>query len=253
MFVFDINPILLSIGPLHIRWYGLIYVAGILITFYLFKHLARKRSLPLDEKDFDSLLIYGIVGVLIGARLGSVLSDFSFYAANPVQVVAIWNGGLAFHGGLVGLIVAGLMFSKKRKMRFYDIADIIVIPAALALALGRIANFINGEFYGTPTSLPWGVMFPGVEGARHPVQLYESLKNLAVFAVLWLLKDKALPKGALFWLFIFLYSAGRFMTEFTKDLPPLLFSLTWGQLWGIPLMALSIFAFWRIANKPGVV
>ena len=108
---------------------------------------------------------------------------------------------MAFHGGLAGLVIAGLLFSRKKGISFYSVADLTVIPAALGLALGRIANFINGEFYGTPTSLPWGVKFPSVEGFRHPVQLYESLKNVLIFSVLWSLKDRSLPPGTLFWLF----------------------------------------------------
>ncbi len=252
MFVHDISPVLLSIGPLHVRWYGLIFAIGIFLSFFTMKYLAKKKQLPLSGRDFDDLLIYGVIGVILGARLGSVISEFGYYASNPLQVFAVWNGGMAFHGGLIGLIIAGYYYSKKKKISFYELADIAVIPVAFALALGRIANFINGEFYGTPTALPWGVKFQGVDGFRHPVQLYESAKNFFIFALLWLIKGKSLPKGALFWLFITLYGALRFLLEFYKDLPPLLFSLTWGQLWSIPMFVAGAFMLYRLARNRNV-
>ena len=249
MFYHDISPVLVSIGPIHIRYYGLIFVFGVLITYFVFKHLAKKRQLSLSSKDLDDYVLYGVLGVLIGARLGSVLSEFSYYAANPIQVFAIWNGGMAFHGGLLGLVIAGYFFSKKKKLHFYDVADLTVIPAALALGFGRIANFINGEVYGTPTELPWGVKFQGVEGFRHPVQLYESLKNFLIFAVLWTLKDKSMPKGTLFWIFVTLYGGIRFMLEFYKDLPPLFLNFTWGQVWSLPMFLLGGYMLYRLGLR----
>jgi len=118
MFYHNIDPILVSIGPFHIRYYGLIFVLALFLTYVLFKHLAKKRQLPLSNKDFDDYLLYGVIGAVVGARLGSVLSEFSFYLSNPLQIFAVWNGGLAFHGGMLGLIVAGIIFSKRKKSSF---------------------------------------------------------------------------------------------------------------------------------------
>ena len=185
MFYHNISPVLVEIGPFSIRYYGLIFALGLLVSFLIIRHLAKKRQLPLSSKDFDELLLIGTVAVVVGARLGHVISSLGYYIDNPSQIVAVWNGGMAFHGGFVGLLIAGYLFAKRKKLAFYEIADIVVIPAALALAFGRIANFINGEFYGTPTSLPWGVKFQGVEGFRHPVQIYEAIKNFFIFVVLF--------------------------------------------------------------------
>ena len=255
MFYHNIDPILLSLGPFQIRWYGIIFVLGILTSYFVFKHLAKLNKLPLSGKDFDHYMLYGTIGLVVGARLGSVISNIGDHAANPLQIFAIWNGGMAFHGGLVGLIVAGILFSRKKKIPFYSVADLTVIPAALALAFGRIANFINGEFHGTPTSLPWSVVFPMVDDKpRHPVQLYESAKNFFTFSILWMIKGKAFPPGTLFWLFITLYGGARFALEFYKDLSPLLAGLTWGQIWSLPMLAVGSYMLYHInfKRKPAI-
>ncbi len=249
MFYHNIDPVFLNLGFIQIRWYGLIYVIGIFLSYFLFRYLAKKKKLKLSEKDFEDALMYGVIGLVIGARLGSVISNLPFYLANPLEIFAVWNGGMAFHGGLLGVIVAGLIFSRERKISFYQIADMIVIPVTLALALGRIANFINGEFYGTITSLPWGVKFPDAEGFRHPVQIYESVKNLFIFSVLWLVKNKDMPSGTLFWIFIAMYGGLRFTIEFYKDLPALLFGLTWGQLWCLPMFVIGAFMLHQLGRK----
>ena len=246
MFYYSPDPVLVEIGPFAIRYYGIIFALGIFFSFLAIRHLAKKRKLPLTGKDFDGLLLVGTVAVIVGARLGHVISSPGYYLSFPGQIIAVWNGGMAFHGGFIGLVIAGYLFAKKKKIPFYDLADIAVIPAALALAFGRIANFINGEFYGTPTNLPWGVKFQGVEGFRHPVQIYESIKNFAIFAVLWQLRNRRLPKGTLFWLFVFLYGSMRFVLEFIKDVPDYVFGLTWGQLWSIPMVVVGGYMLWKL-------
>src|SRR3989338_3848612 len=138
VFYHSLDPILLSVGPFHVRWYGVIFVAGILIAYFMFRHLAKERKLNLSQKDFDDYVLYGFVGVIVGARLGSVISEFSYYIASPLKIFAVWEGGMAFHGGLMGLVVAGFYYSKKKKISFYDVADLTAVPVALALALGRI-------------------------------------------------------------------------------------------------------------------
>ncbi len=242
MFYYNLNPVLAHFGPFTIRYYGVIFAVGLLFSFFAIRYLAKKRQLPLSSRDFDELLLVGTVAVLVGARLGHVISSWGYYAQNPVQIIAVWNGGMAFHGAFIGLVIAGYWFAKKKKVSFYDLADIAVIPAALALAFGRVANFINGEFYGTPTSLPWGVKFGNIDYFRHPVQIYEAIKNFFIFVVLWQLQRQQrwrLPKGFLFWLFVFLYGSIRFLLEFVKDVPKYAFGLTWGQFWSIPMFLLG--------------
>ena len=252
MFYNNIDPVFLHIGPFYIRYYGLIFALGLFFSFMILRSLARKRQLPLTNRDFDELLLLISLGVVVGARLGAVLSNLSYYASNPSQIIAVWNGGMAFHGGFAGLVLVGYFFAKKKKISFYDLADIAVIPAALALAFGRVANFINGEFYGAVTSLPWGVKFQGVDGFRHPVQIYEAIKNFLIFAVLWQLRNKALPKGFLFWLFVFLYGAIRFPLEYLKVVPKFAFGLTWGQVWCIPMVIVGAFMLWKIFSHKKV-
>jgi len=248
MFVHSIDPILLELGPFQIRYYGIIFAIGVLFTYFIFRKLAKERKIGLTEDQLSEGAIILLLSIIIGARIGSVISEFSYYLQNPLQIFAIWQGGLAFHGALIGAILAGLYFTKKHKLDFYELADIMVIPVVLALGIGRIANFLNGEFYGTLTGLPWGVKFPGVEGFRHPVQLYESLTNFLTFGILWTIKDKKLPKGFIFWSFFVIYSGTRFLLEFLKDLPPLALGLTWGQVWSLPMLLLGVYMLAKMTN-----
>jgi len=218
MYVHSINPVLLDFGPIEIRYYGLFYVIGFIITYYMASYLAKRKNLNISKDDIADLLLYAAAGMLIGARLFYVLIyNTGYYIANPLHIFALWEGGLSFHGALIGIAIAGYLFCKKKKLDFYTIADIIVVPAALALMLGRIGNFINGELYGRITNVPWAVKFPGAEGYRHPSQIYEALKNLSMFIILWNIKDKNMPKGFMFWLFITMYGGLRFVIEFFRE------------------------------------
>ena len=241
MFIHNINPILLKLGSLEIRYYGLIFALGFVISYFLIKYLAKKRYLEIDA---DTFLLYEFFGVLIGARFFEVfVYNFSLYKNNFFSWFAIWQGGLSFHGGLIGAVIAAYIFSKRYKISFYKLADITILPAAIALALGRIANFINGELYGRITAVPWSVKFQNIEGFRHPSQLYESIKNFSIFFVLWVLKDKKLPDGFLFWSFILMYSVLRFLIEFFREPTRhgLIFNLTFGQWLNVPLIVLGIY------------
>jgi phosphatidylglycerol:prolipoprotein diacylglycerol transferase len=243
-----IDPVAFQIGNISIRWYGIIMAAGFLFSLWLSLRLAPQRNIKKD--DIYDLFIIVIPSIIIGARIFHVLSNWSYYSSDLVRVLYIWEGGIAFHGGLIGAFIATFIFCKKRGIKFYDMADILVIPAALGLAAGRIGNFINQEFYGKPTNLPWGIYFDNVEGKRHPSQIYESIKNLIIFIILYnLYKFKRIRSGNIFWSFIFLYSLLRFFVEFYKDLPPLAFGLTWGQLWSIPLFFISLIFLYRINKK----
>ncbi len=234
-----IDPVLLKIGFLEIRWYGLIYALSFLVGSLIAVKLGKQRNIR-KETIYD-FFIYLIPAVVIGARLGHILGpDFSYYLNNPSRIFAIWRGGLSFFGGFFGAIITGIIFCKKRKINFFDLADILVIPLALALIFGRIANFINQELYGRITNLPWGVNFTVAEGKRHPTQLYESLKNLIIFIALWNLhKIKNLPRGFIFWTFILMYSFLRFFIEFLRDTSTFIIGLTRAQLIMIILFIIS--------------
>src|SRR3989338_10889466 len=182
MYIHDINPILLKLGFLEIRYYGLFYVIGFILTYFMLDWLAKKKNIALTKDDIADLLLYTVIGMLAGSRLFyALVYNFAYYLENPLHIFAIWEGGLSFHGALIGIIIAGYAFCRKKNFDFYTLADIVVIPVSLALMLGRIGNFINGELYGRITDLPWGVKFKDAEGFRHPSQLYEAFKNMVMF------------------------------------------------------------------------
>jgi phosphatidylglycerol:prolipoprotein diacylglycerol transferase len=243
MFYYNLNPILLKIGFLEIRYYGLMYVASFIIIYFLLRYLIKIREIELKKDDILNLMFYLLIGVLIGARVFVVLIyDPSFYFSNPAEIIKIWHGGLSFHGGLIGALVVGLIYSKKKKIKFYKIADLFVIPLGIGLMLGRIGNFINGELYGRITNLPWAFKFKGVEGFRHPSQLYEALKNFVIFLIMWNLKDKKLKDGFLFWLFIALYGIFRFLIEFFREPDPqigLIYGLSLGQIFCLAMFIIG--------------
>ena len=241
-----IDPTAFQIGNIAIRWYGIIMALGFFLAYLITKKLAKYRNI--SEKDMTDYFLYFIPSSIIGARLWAVILNYQYYS-NPLEIFAVWNGGMAIHGGIAGAMLATYYYTKKRKLHFYDIADIIVIPTALGLALGRIGNFINQEFFGRPTNLPWGINFDNVEGKRHPSQIYESLKNLIIFSItLKLYLFKTLKRGIIFWTFILLYSILRFGVEFFKDMQ-LWYGLTYGQIISIPLFVLSIIMLRRIMKN----
>lgn len=261
MFFHNINPVLLELGPFQIRYYGLFYALGFVIAYFLISYLAKKKELSLTKDDVADFLLYEIIGVVAGARLIYVLVyNPLFYLQNPLEIVAVWHGGLSFHGGLLGAVIACYLFCKKKKIEFYDIADIAVIPVALALALGRLGNFINAELYGRVTNLPWCIDYSKnqfvenlPDGCRHPSQIYASIKNLAVFAVLWFIKDKKLPKGFMFWSFVTLYGLFRTIVELFRQPDEqigFIFNyFTTGQLLSFPLFLVGLFMLYNLNKK----
>jgi len=254
VFYHNINPVLFSIGPFEIRYYGLIFVLGFIITYYMLIYFSKKKFIELNKNEISDLLFYSILGVIIGSRLIYVLFyNLSYFISNPIEIFYLWQGGLSFHGGLLGTIVAIVIYRRKKKFNIWRLGDAIVIPLALALGFGRIANFINGELYGRITSLPWGVKFKDAEGFRHPSQLYESAKNFFIFGVLWFLKDKRFPPGLLFWTFITLYGLLRFLIEFVRQpdsqLGFIFLNLSMGQLLCIPMFLLGSYMIYRLKYK----
>ncbi|AEA33937.1 prolipoprotein diacylglyceryl transferase [Hippea maritima] len=240
----NINPNIISFNGIHLRWYGLAYALGFIAGYlYLNKKLKKLRIDGL----MDDVLLYAVLGVIIGGRVGYVLIyNLPYYLKHPIEVLFIWRGGMSFHGGLVGTAVAGILLAKKYNISFYDIADEAVVIAPIGLFLGRIANFINDELWGRPSDLPWAVAFPtGGFIPRHPSQLYEAFfEGLVLFLILFFARDKLINKrGVLFWLFVLLYGFFRFFIEFTREPDPQLgfiFGLTMGQWLCLIMIAISI-------------
>ena len=250
MIFHNINPVLLDLGPLQIRYYGLFWALGFVIAYFLMSYLAKRRGLSITKDDVADFLVYEIVGIIGGARLIYVLFYNSYYYfQNPFEIIALWHGGLSFHGGLAGAFLSGWWFCRKRKLDSLAIADLVVIPASLALFFGRIANFINGELVGRVTNLPWAVQFQGYEGFRHPAQLYEAGKNLLIFAILWFLKNRDYKRGTLFASFLIFYSILRFFIEFFRapdvQLGFVAFGLTMGQFLSIAMLGFGIWVLKR--------
>ena len=254
MFIHNIDPVLLRLGPFEIRYYGLFFVLGFVIAYFILNYLVKKREIKLTKDDIADFLLYTIIGTVLGARLLYVfVYNLPFYLQNPFEIIAVWHGGLSFHGGLIGAAIAGFYFCRKKKIDFYTIADIAVIPLALGLALGRLGNFTNGELYGRITDVSWAVKFPDAEGFRHPSQIYASLKDLIIFFTLWIIKDKTLPKGFLFWTFVIMYSALRFFVEFFRQpdeqLGFVIGFLSMGQVLSIIMLLTGILFLFKISRK----
>ncbi|HLD12785.1 MAG TPA: prolipoprotein diacylglyceryl transferase [Candidatus Nanoarchaeia archaeon] len=248
MFTLNIEPVLFHLGSLEIRYYGLLYAFAFLVGYWYMRRRAKYLRWKLDV---DVLFTYLIIGNLVGARLFEVLFySPSYYFANPLKILFLWQGGLSFHGGLVGGALALWWFCKKYKHSWLELADVLVLPLAFGLFLGRIANFLNGELFGYPSSLPWAVDF-GDGVFRHPTQLYESLKNLILFLLLVLLhrrlKKHAYP-GYLLAVFLTAYGFFRFFLEFLKVPEQLWLGFPVGQ-WLSAVMVLAGMVFFLYVRK----
>jgi phosphatidylglycerol:prolipoprotein diacylglycerol transferase len=217
----NIDPVLISVGPLQVRWYGLMYLLGFLFSYLMVKlQLARQKSPLLSADQLLDLYFYLILGLILGARLGYIFFyNFKEYLQHPFEILAVWHGGMSFHGGLLGVLAGSWYFCNKNKVSLLRLGDLIIVTAPIGLGLGRLANFINGELYGRVTSVPWGMVFPlGGPSPRHPSQLYEALLEGGVlFILLWFKKNsKALP-GALVARFLIFYGAFRILIEFFRE------------------------------------
>ena len=215
-----IDPVLVRIGPLELRWYGLMYLIGFIAGYFVIRSELKRKGGPIPVEASEDLLFYLIVGLLIGARLGYVLFyNLPAYEKAPWEIIAFWHGGMSFHGGLIGMIIVGWIFSRRRKAPFLELADIGALAAPIGLMLGRIGNFINGELYGRVTTLPWGIVFPGGGNMpRHPSQLYEALfEGPVLFGILWCLRTRVRRPGELLAAFLGLYGLFRFGIEFLRE------------------------------------
>ena len=230
----QINPNLIEIGPLKVRWYGLMYVLGFLASYFLIGRQRRAHRLGLQGDLLQNLILYLALGLVLGARFGYILfyqfPNLGDYVRHPLEIVALWHGGMSFHGGLLGALLAGVLFCRLHRLPLWEVADAVIVTAPIGLGLGRLGNFINAELYGRPSNVPWAMVFPGGGPlARHPSQLYEALLEGAVlFFFLWGLKDKPLKPGAMVCLFLAGYGALRFFVEFFRQPDPQL-----GLFWGL--------------------
>lgn len=215
----NINPEIIRVGPFAVRWYGMMYLIGF-ASSYLLVQYQLKNSAFRNRVDIDSLYSYLVLGLLAGARLGYVVFyNFPFYLGHPLELFAVWHGGMSFHGGLIGSVVAGYLFCKRTRLNFWHTADLIIVTAPIGLGLGRLGNFINGELYGRVTDVPWAMVFPsGGPLPRHPSQLYEFfLEGVVLFVVLWMVRKKHYKPGILTSLFLILYGTFRFFAEFFRE------------------------------------
>ncbi|HEY0661092.1 MAG TPA: prolipoprotein diacylglyceryl transferase [Lysobacter sp.] len=275
----QIDPIALRLGPLQVHWYGIMYLLGFAVCWWLGRRRIRAGRLPgVNEQAFGDLLFYGMLGVVLGGRLGYVF----FYAfgellKDPLMLFRIWEGGMSFHGGLLGVVAASWWWSRRQKLHLFDTIDFVAPLVPPGLGFGRIGNYIGGELFGKPTEAGWGVVFPQApefnrwtmeqiqaqfasgaldQYARHPSQLYQSvLEGLVMFCVLWWFSRKPRPRYAVAGMFALLYGCFRFMVEFVRvpdtQIGYLAFDwLTMGQVLSLPLVALGLFWLWLSRRSP---
>lgn len=249
MFIHNISPELFSIGSLTIYWYGLLFVIGVVLAYFVLRSIYKEQKYKLE--DLDGVGVYLFVGLVVGARLGHIVFyNFDYFLQNPIEIFKIWNGGLASHGAAIGVLVAYLIWLAIHKVKFFKYADALVVAFPLVAVFVRLGNFVNSEIVGTPTDSMVGVIFMKLgEGfGRHPVQLYSALMNLSIFVVLIVLYKKYYkksPNGFFLFLYMGLYFVGRFIVEFWKDLHvlPGSFPLSMGQVLSIAPVLIAIVYF----------
>jgi phosphatidylglycerol:prolipoprotein diacylglycerol transferase len=229
----NINPVLIAFGPFQIRWYGIMYLLGFVFSYGIVRHeLTRQKVVNLTKDQLLDLYFFLILGLILGARLGYVLFyNFKEYLQHPLEVVAVWHGGMSFHGGLAGVVLSGWLFCRRNKIPIFALGDLLVLTAPIGLGLGRLANFINGELFGRVTSVPWGMVFPqGGPLPRHPSQLYEAfLEGVVLFILLWIRRNHKKFQGELLADFLILYGFFRFVVEFFRE-PDIQIGYLWGFL-----------------------
>lgn len=285
------NPILLDLpGPLAISWYGLMYLFGFLFTYYFVSYHIKKRKIIMTSDEFSNIITMAFLGVIIGGRLGFVLFVHpAYYLSNPLKILSIWDGGMYFFGGLFLAMFLPWLYVRRTRLKYLDIADLLIIPVPIALAFGRWGNFMNGEFWGKPSRAPWAIVFDSVPNSerfsgsedwvaswaaeigmdssglvnlpRHPVQLYELLfEGILLFIVLLMFRNKSRPRGSVLSMFFLIYGALRFWIEFYRhpiSHSALILGSKWftlGMLFSIPMiisgaLGLSLSFKFRIKNE----
>lgn len=246
-----LDPVAFSFGPISVRWYGLAYVLGFVCAAFVVYRTAKRWKVSVDLDSLLTIMLCAILGVIVGGRLGYVLFyGDGYYLSHPLEILQTSNGGMSFHGGLIGALFAGIVAARFVKMPYLSLADLGCIAAPIGLFFGRCANFVNGELWGAPTDLPWGVVFGGAAGSmpRHPSQLYEALlEGVVIFVVLFVLSRRIppRPRGTFLGVFLVLYGCSRFAVEFIRE-PDAQLGYLWGgwltmgQLLSVPLILVGI-------------
>ena len=253
------DPVAIHLGPLAVRWYGLMYLAGFMAFLWLGKWRARVQPWHgMTAMDVDDLLFYGVLGVIIGGRLGQVIFyDPAYYLAHPPEILAVWKGGMSFHGGFLGVLLAVLLWSRKRGKAFFQVTDFIAPLIPLGIMAGRIGNFINGELWGrvAEASLPWAMIFPQVDNLpRHPSPLYEAAgEGLLLFIILWFFSARQRARGAVSGVFLIGYGVLRSVMEFFREPDAGIFghsyTISMGQWLSLPMIVIGLWLLLR-KNKP---
>jgi len=257
------DPVAIALGPLKVHWYGLTYLAAFAL-FYLFANARAKQPFFAQRgwhrQMVEDVLFFGVLGVVLGGRLGYVLFyKPGYYFSPPADILAVWQGGMAFHGGLLGVITALAIYARQQSRSFFEVADLVAPCVPIGLAAGRFGNFMNGELWGRAAdpSLPWAMIFPqsGTDIARHPSQLYQfGLEGLLLFALLWLYARRTRPLGAVSGVFLIGYGCFRFIAEYFREpdsfLGLLTFNMSMGQWLCVPMILLGM-VFWGVAQKNG--
>ncbi|MGE5471851.1 MAG: prolipoprotein diacylglyceryl transferase [Bacteroidota bacterium] len=253
------DPVAFSLGPLSVRWYGLMYLVAFVQFILLGRQRIRSQPTVLDAEQLDDLLFYGMLGVILGGRLGQVLFyEPGYYFSHPLEILAVWKGGMSFHGGFLGVLAAMTLWARKQNLAWFDVTDFIAPLVPLGLAAGRIGNFINGELWGrvADPSLPWAMIFPqsGDMQPRHPSQLYHvGLEGLALFLILWLYSSKPRPRSAVSGVFLIGYGSFRFITEYFREPDAGIFGLSYtismGQWLSLPMIAIGVALLFHAYRK----
>jgi len=249
----NIDPVAFHIGPLAVRWYGISYLVGISVGWWLMRRRARAPDSGWTAGEVGDFVFYLALGAVLGGRVGYILFyNFGVYLQDPLAIFRVWQGGMSFHGGLIGLFVASWWWARKTRRGFLEVCDFVVPAGPLGLFFGRMANFINGELWGAPTQLPWGMVFPGGGPMpRHPSQLYEAvLEGIVLFAIIWWYSSRRRPRGSVTGLFLIGYGVARCLVEFVRE-PDAQIGylagdwLTMGQVLSVPMIALGIWLMLR--------
>jgi phosphatidylglycerol:prolipoprotein diacylglycerol transferase len=255
----DIDPVFLRLGPLEFRWYGLMYILGFLAAFFIIKNQVKKRAMELSSETLSDIVFMIALGIVLGGRAGYIVFyNLAWYLSHPLKVFAVWEGGMSFHGGIIGGVIAGVYVFRKNRLELWIMADIVALTIPVGLGLGRLGNFINGELYGRVTDVPWGVVFPsGGNLPRHPSQLYEAfLEGGCLLLLAWVINRRRPPKGTVFWSVIAGYGFFRFIVELFREPDQQLGFLsggaTMGQILSLPMFILGvtmIIRVYRLAAK----
>ena len=255
----EISPVAVSLGPVAIHWYGLMYLIGFIAVWWLGSVRARKPGSGWKAEEVSDLLFYGALGVILGGRIGYVIFyNFNLFLDDPLMLLRIWQGGMSFHGGMLGVFVAMGLFGRKTGRSFFQVTDFMAPFVPIGLGAGRIGNFINGELWGRPTDLPWGMVFPFVDTLpRHPSMLYEALlEGLVLFVILWLYSSRPRPFRAVSGMFMLCYGVFRFAVEFVREPDEHLgyIALDWvtmGHLLSLPMILFGVFLLLLAYSKRG--